>query len=210
MHQPDWYWDIDLGRKRDVIECPIRDDLDISGWELRKALGLLRKSNPPLMEWLRSPIVYWESVEATQELRRLSHQFFSPIACGYHYLNMARSNYKDYLQGAQVRLKKYLYVLRPLLAVQWIEQERGPVPTEFDILVDTIVKESSLRFQINGLVAQKRQSFEKDYGDAIPLINYFIEEELSRLEHSSFSKLQVVPGAAPLNQFFRQQVSLLA
>ena len=30
---------------RDVIEMPISDDLDISGWDLPKALGLLRKSN---------------------------------------------------------------------------------------------------------------------------------------------------------------------
>ena len=43
---------------RDVIEKPISDDLDISGWDLPKALGLFRKSNPPLLEWLQSPIVY--------------------------------------------------------------------------------------------------------------------------------------------------------
>jgi len=43
---------------RDVIEKPISDDLDISGWDLPKALRLFRKSNPPLLEWLQSPIVY--------------------------------------------------------------------------------------------------------------------------------------------------------
>ena len=44
--------------RRDVIEQPIANDLDVSGWELRKALRLLRKSNPPLLEWLKSPVVY--------------------------------------------------------------------------------------------------------------------------------------------------------
>ena len=41
-------------RRRDVIEQPIADDLDVSGWELRKALRLLRKSNPPPFDKLRA------------------------------------------------------------------------------------------------------------------------------------------------------------
>ena len=46
----DWYLSVE--NPRDVIERPIADDLDVSGWDLRKALRLLRKSNPPLLEWL--------------------------------------------------------------------------------------------------------------------------------------------------------------
>ncbi|HTY22758.1 MAG TPA: nucleotidyltransferase domain-containing protein, partial [Desulfomonilaceae bacterium] len=46
----EWYLSID--EKRDVIERPIDAGLDISGWDLRKALQLFRKSNPPLLEWL--------------------------------------------------------------------------------------------------------------------------------------------------------------
>ena len=57
-HPPDWYLSVDLEKKRDVIERPILDDLDVSGWDLRKSLQLFRKSNPPLLEWLDSPIVY--------------------------------------------------------------------------------------------------------------------------------------------------------
>lgn len=47
-----------LEQPRDVIERPIVDDLDINGWDIFKALRLLRKSNPPLLEWLFSPMVY--------------------------------------------------------------------------------------------------------------------------------------------------------
>jgi predicted nucleotidyltransferase len=46
--------------RRDVIEVPIDGSLDINGWDLQKALGLFLKSNPPLMEWLGSPIIYLE------------------------------------------------------------------------------------------------------------------------------------------------------
>ncbi len=56
VHQRDWYLSVE--DRRDVIEQPIAEDLDVSGWELRKALRLLRKSNPPLLEWLKSPVVY--------------------------------------------------------------------------------------------------------------------------------------------------------
>lgn len=58
-----FYLSIDVEDRRDVIELPIDDELDISGWDLRKALRLLRKSNPPLLEWLSSPIVYLQDEE---------------------------------------------------------------------------------------------------------------------------------------------------
>ena len=51
VHRRDWYLSVE--DRRDVIEQPIANDLDMSGWELRKALRLLRKSNPPLHEWLK-------------------------------------------------------------------------------------------------------------------------------------------------------------
>ncbi|MEM6906851.1 MAG: nucleotidyltransferase domain-containing protein, partial [Pseudomonadota bacterium] len=54
VHPTDWYLSLTPGR--DVIELPIRDDLDIGGWDLRKALNLLLKPNPVMLEWLSSPI----------------------------------------------------------------------------------------------------------------------------------------------------------
>ena len=142
-----------------------------------------------------------------EQLRSLSSQFFSPIACGYHYLSMARSNYRSYLQGERVRLKKYLYVLRPILAVQWIERGLGPVPTEFHVLVAQLVDDARLTGEIEALVAQKRRSLEADEGETIPRLNRFIEQELERLEQSCFARLQAVPDPAPLNQFFQLQVA---
>lgn len=46
LHHVEWYLSID--KKRDVIEYPIDTQLDINGWDLKKALALFRKSNPPL------------------------------------------------------------------------------------------------------------------------------------------------------------------
>ena len=65
-------WYLTIQNKRDVIERPISDELDIAGWDLPKALGLFRKSNPPLLEWLRSPVVYLEEASRlVQQNQRL-------------------------------------------------------------------------------------------------------------------------------------------
>lgn len=57
VHREPWYFKVHAGR--DVIETGIEQhplgELDINGWELRKSLQLLHKSNPALMEWLQSP-----------------------------------------------------------------------------------------------------------------------------------------------------------
>ena len=47
-----------LFSERDVIEGPIDEVKDFVGWDLQKALKLLMKGNAPLIEWVRSPIVY--------------------------------------------------------------------------------------------------------------------------------------------------------
>ena len=47
-HKLEWY--LNVLPKRDVIEYPIVDILDYSGWDLRKSLFLLNKSNPVLFE----------------------------------------------------------------------------------------------------------------------------------------------------------------
>lgn len=68
VHKPEYYLSIDpvgVGKKRDVIELPINNLLDVTGWELTKALKLFRKSNPPLLEWLRSGIVYYQAFSTT-------------------------------------------------------------------------------------------------------------------------------------------------
>ncbi|MDO8433705.1 MAG: nucleotidyltransferase domain-containing protein, partial [Candidatus Binatus sp.] len=60
IRRPEWYLSIDLENQRDVIEQPLADEIDLSGWDIRKALKLFHKSNPPLLEWLQCPVVYRE------------------------------------------------------------------------------------------------------------------------------------------------------
>ena len=206
-HPREWYLSIDLEHKRDVIEVPIDGELDISGWDLRKALKLFRKSNPALLEWLGSPIVYQEHGSMAARLRDLSSDFIDPVASRYHYLHMAQNNFRGYLKGSEIRLKKYLYVLRPILAVNWIDAGYGIVPAEFGKLVDAIVHENGLRRAIDDLLEAKKQGFEQSVGPRIEPISRYIESELERLIATRPENIKSTGDPCKLNELFRAILS---
>jgi len=186
IRRPEWY--LSIFDKRDVIERPISEKLDISGWDLRKALNLYRKSNPPLLEWLQSPIRYSEKYGVAERLRGIASLAFSPKSCMYHYFNMARGNYREYLQGEQVRIKKYFYVLRPVLACEWIGQYGEMPPMEFDLLLEKLVpKDSELWGVVQQLLARKKAGEELDLEPRLNPINDYLEERLRHFEQIAAS-----------------------
>jgi len=173
----DWYLTIEPGR--DVIERPIDANLDITGWDLKKALQLLRKSNPPLMEWLNSPAVYWERTSAAACMRALLPAFHAPGMSARHYLRMARRSWVEYHDKGEP-LKMLFYTLRALLAVDWIEQDRGVVPTQFATLVETLLADASLRASIEALRLIKARGAEKDPAGEVDAVIDFVSTELAR------------------------------
>ncbi|MDR9854003.1 nucleotidyltransferase domain-containing protein [Paenibacillus sp. VCA1] len=184
IHRPEWYLSID--EKRDVIEMPINDQLDMSGWDIRKALKLFRKSNPPLLEWLVSDISYYEAYGFKGEMLALRDRVFSPKASVHHYLHMAQGNFRQYLQGEEVRIKKYFYVLRPLLACKWIEKYNANPPILFQDLVCDLVTEPSLKTAIEDLLRRKMAGEELHLEKRVDVINDFVEREMEHL--TAFAK----------------------
>lgn len=174
-------WYLTTQQKRDVIERPINDELDISGWDLPKALNLLKKSNPPLLEWLQSPIIYKEVPESVEKIRELMPMFYSPISCMYHYLHMGEKNFRQYVRDDEVWIKKYFYVLRPVLACRWIERGLGVVPIEFQKLVDATLHDNPLLDALEKLLIRKRSGEELDRGPKIPIVSDFLAGEIERL-----------------------------
>jgi hypothetical protein len=197
-----FYLAIDIEDQRDVIERPIEGVWDVNGWDLRKALRLMRRSNPPLLEWLRSPIVYREASSMAARLRLLSAQHFRADAAMHHYLHMARGNFREYLRGPEVWRKKYFYVLRPLLACRWIERDLGPVPMEIARLVEVVATEAPLRGAIHRLLDEKRAGAELDRGPRIEVLSRFIEDELARHAQSRPTRERHLREIEPLNQLF--------
>ncbi|SDN23828.1 hypothetical protein SAMN04487897_102245 [Paenibacillus sp. yr247] len=176
----DWY--LSIFEKRDVIERPISDQLDINGWDLKKALNLFRKSNPPLLEWLQSPIQYLEQYSVTEQIRKLSPLTFSPRSSMYHYLHMAKRNFREYLQGEYVKIKKYFYVLCPVLACQWIEERDSMPPMDFEVLVEKMLPESNLKQAVYTLLTRKKAGIEFDLEPKITVINDFLDRQIAYFE----------------------------
>jgi predicted nucleotidyltransferase len=197
VRDPKWYIAIDTGR--DVIDGyhklegiaghPEFDNplLDITGWDIKKAFMLARKSNPALVEWLNSPIIY---LPTEQDFLK---EAIKPVTRLYpaleHYRAMARGNMREYLQGETVRYKKYLYVLRPILAAQWITEIGTFPPVEFHSLMGVLstYKKDILGYNIAevkqallDLLQVKSLSSEVDERPRNEVLHAFIVHELAR------------------------------
>ena len=176
IHRLEWYLKID--ELKDSQEEILPNEIDLSGWELKKALRLFRKSNPPLLEWLRSPIVYAERFSTAGKLRALSAEYFNPKSCMYHYLSMAKNTFREFLQKDFVKSKKYFYVLRPVLACDWIKNENSFPPIEFQDLVDSQIEDESLKTKIASLLKRKMAGEELKEEPKIEILNEFLERKI--------------------------------
>jgi uncharacterized protein len=169
-HRRDWY--LSVQEQRDVIEQMLPGDLDVSGWELRKALRLFAKCNLALNEWLGSPFVYSGMPDFRAQLLNLLPEFFNPIAGLYHYRKMAERALADNYRDGRISIKKIFYVLRPLLACRWIANAGSQPPTQFSELVAMAWVADAEREWVADLLRRKAEAVEA----------HAIELEASRAE----------------------------
>ncbi|MCL2847878.1 MAG: nucleotidyltransferase domain-containing protein [Firmicutes bacterium] len=197
-----------LEKRRDVIEYILTDELDINGWDLDKALKLLHSSNPTLFEWCNSPIVY-KQTDFLAKLNAIKNKYFLSKAGLYHYLNMASGNYQEYLKIDDVKLKKYFYVLRPLLACEFILDKGISPPMLFQDLLYYLPK--YLRVAVNNLLDLKINTPEITKINRIDELNQWIETEIKSLE-TRISRMPKVEklDIEELNNMFLSEVNVFA
>ena len=167
-----------LDEPKDFIEWQLDEVLDINGWDLKKALKQFAKGNATLFEWSGSPVVY-RTTEEWAKVKEVSKQYFSEKTAVYHYYGTANSTLQEYLQGENVRYKKYFYALRPLLAAQYIESFHEAPPVLFDDLLKMEI-DADLRKGIEELLEKKKVTTEKEENPQMPVIKNFIETETAR------------------------------
>lgn len=188
MQPRDVYLGLDV--PRDVIELPIESNLDINGWDIYKALRLLRKSNPALLEWLFSPVIYLEQSRAAPEMRRIARSLIAPkTGLYYHYGHMAFGQYRQYIkEKSRVSLKKYLYVVRPLIMLLYLEQYAGEMPptVSFPATLATVDLPEEIRTHIRDLIVRKQAGDELNLGAPDSVLNAFIDECLERWKAQTF------------------------
>jgi len=177
---PDWYLSITPGR--DVIELPIDDLLDINGWDIKKALGLLLKPNPVLLEWLNSPIRYMWNDELCAKLMELAQLISHQKACLFHYRALGVRQYRLHLENKdQIKLKKLLYVLRPAMAVRWTRMHPDTFPPmDFRDLMAGCDVDANVQEQIEEILTLKAKTKEIGLSAARPRLNEFCIDEFER------------------------------
>jgi len=157
-HSKDWY--IQLNEQRDVIELPISDELDIAGWDLRKALNLANKGNAVVQEWLISPIVYRQS-DSFGKLSELIKPAFNPMATYHHYRSMAKKAFFDIENSNEKKLKRFFYFARATLSAKWILEKKTMPSIVFSDLVAGLISDQEIIHEIEHLVKQKAKESER-------------------------------------------------
>ncbi len=161
VHKPQWYFSV--GKQSDTIEYMSGDRLlDFSGWELRKTLQLLSKTNPNLSDWLLTDQIYLCDEDFLKIIRDAQAKFYNPIHAMYHFFNIAKRHDEGYLRRNGCTLKRFLYFLRGLLACEYIEKHQQHLPVDFRELVDATVEDENLKAAIHSLLALKTKSKESD------------------------------------------------
>jgi predicted nucleotidyltransferase len=202
----DYYVSLNIEDKRDVIEYKEVPGLDFDGWDLRKALKLLKKCNPPLLEWFRSPIVYYQTDLFVDDINEVIPKYYNYAAMCYHYLHMATGNCRKYLQGDEAWLKKYFYVLRPMMSVMYLMDGGEYPPLNFETLMHSINVPDDVYDEIEYLLKLKRDGDELSRGPRIPILSDYINENLKRLRNTKFVPGNYEKSWKPLNQLYRYWV----
>ncbi|MBQ3009954.1 MAG: nucleotidyltransferase domain-containing protein [Oscillospiraceae bacterium] len=182
-----------LEKTRDVIEWQLDDTLDINGWDLQKALRLLHSSNPTLFEWNSAPIVYHTTEEWTSLSPIIDKAFRKKVGL-HHYLSTAKKNYKEYLTEDSVKLKKYFYVLRPILACRWILEKQTVPPVLFSELCNACLDEHMVPI-VSNLVRIKKETPEIGYGPRIDVLNEYLEQSIDEINEI----LNTLPDDSPVS-----------
>ena len=125
-----------------------------------------------------------DSIQDNTSMEKISgivSQYFLEKTGVYHYLSMAKGNYREYLKTDEVKLKKYFYVIRPILACKWILDKKTAPPMLFSELMNECL-DDELKPEINRLLEIKKQTSELGKGKRIDVINDYIEKELAEIE----------------------------
>lgn len=173
-----------LSPVRDVIERPIVDEIDLNGWDIRKALGLMLRNNSVLSEWIGSPIEYRNPDPFVARMAELKDRHFDPNGFALHYAKLGRTAIARWLQDeSEVAVKRYFYALRPALAIRVLRRDpsRRP-PMQLQQLMAEADLPASLAGEIERLVALKADTREAGPIARLAEIDALIVDELGRAD----------------------------
>lgn len=200
-HDKDWY--LGLTEEKDTIEYFLENnEIDISGWDLRKALRLLAKSNPPLLERIQSPIIYKADKEFLTGINSVAKKTYSRIATIHHYLSMAKKAFEEVTNEEEYKLKKFFYALRASVACLWILEKEEIPPIEFGKMLNGLDLPANIKIRIGELIEKKSTISETYRHKGETVLIEFMKASIERAENESQSLPASKGKMIDLNDFF--------
>ena len=197
MHEKDWY--LSLSQKKDTIEH-MDGDLDITGWDLKKALTLLKKSNATLIERFQSPIEYYAVPGFRDDFKKLIENYYSPTAVFFHHYSLAKKFWEEIKDKDEFKLKSFFYLVRSLLSCSWIVQDKSVLPMHIEGLMK--YGEPEINDQLRTLIALKAGVGEKYLHKKDDRLNSWIIEKLEWLETNGQNLGVSKTDMGLINEFF--------
>jgi uncharacterized protein len=197
MHERDWY--LSLNQRKDTIEI-MDGDLDITGWDLRKCLTLMKKSNAPLIERFQSPIEYYAAPGFATDFKKLVENYYSPIAVFYHHYSLAKKFWEDLKDKEAYKLKSVFYLVRSLLSCNWILEDNSVLPMDIFGLIKYVTDEQKQK--LNELIALKATVGEKYLHAKDDKLNEWITAWLEKAEAGKGKLTANKNDMKGLNAFF--------
>ena len=156
----DWYLQLKEDLPDTIVES-LPGDLDISLWDIKKALLQLSKSNASFLEWLGSPIIYRDSgIIAT--LNEMKDDWFNPVHVAHHYASMFRKAMEARNPDGSLRIKKLCYALRASLCLRYTIAFKKMPPTPFAAVLEDVELSPDEREAIREVLAKKKTALESD------------------------------------------------
>ena len=203
------HWYLSIEDHRDTIETVFPDDIDISGYELRRALRLFSACNIPINEQLQNPVFYGGDSRFVKRLCALIPSYFNKKRALFHYAQIAAQTISQ-VQVLSIGLHRVFYIIRPILACEWIAKNDSMPPTEFQQLLEADFLPLPLMNEVTEIVQHKAVTAIEDR----PLLQlskdllYWMTESLTRHQEA----IQLLPAGQtpasfePLNELFRSTI----
>ncbi len=196
-HEKDWY--LSINERKDTIEI-MDGDLDITGWELKKSLILLKKSNAALIERFQSPICYYSIPGFQDDFLNLIHLYYTPVAVFHHHYSLAIKFWDDIKDQNEVKLKAYFYLIRSLLSCHWIVQNNAVPPMHIEGLMTLI--DATYRDKLRDLIELKATVGEKYIYKPDEDMNQWLHQLWETIEPSRHKLAANNNDYTQLNEFF--------
>jgi len=202
MHERDWY--LSLSQRKDTIEH-MDGDLDITGWDLRKSLVLLKKSNATLIERFQSPIEYFSAEEFKRAFKSLIEAYYSPTAVFFHHYSLAKKFWEELKDKEEVKLKSYFYLIRSLLSCNWIVKDKTVLPMDIEGLMKLI--DTERRAEVRDLIKLKEGVDEKYLYKKSESLDKWVRSLFEMLDSSKENLGVSKADNSGLNRFFLKMIN---